>query len=65
MNAIVYSKGRKRKARGFSIQELKLAGISIKEAKKLKIYVDKRRKSCYDENVETLKNLIKNVSRKT
>ncbi len=57
MFPIVISKGKKRKGKGFSLEELKLAGISVKEAKKLKIYIDKRRKSVYEENVEFLKKL--------
>jgi large subunit ribosomal protein L13e len=57
MFPIVISKGKKRKGKGFSLEELKLAGISIKEAKKLKIYIDKRRKSVYEDNVEFLKKL--------
>jgi large subunit ribosomal protein L13e len=59
MFPIVISKGKKRKGRGFSLEELKLAGISLNEAKKLKIYIDKRRKSVYEENVEFLKKLKK------
>jgi len=54
---IVISKGKKRKGRGFSLAELKEAGISLQEAKKLRIYVDKRRKSVHEENVEYLKKL--------
>ncbi len=57
MFPIVISKGKKRKGKGFSLEELKLAGISVNEAKKLKIYIDKRRKSVYEENVEFLKKL--------
>jgi ribosomal protein L13E len=34
MFPIVVSKGKKRKGKGFSLEELKLAGISAKEAKK-------------------------------
>jgi large subunit ribosomal protein L13e len=59
MFPIVISKGKKRKGRGFSLEELKLVGISLNEAKKLKIYIDKRRRSVYEENVELLKKLKK------
>ena len=59
--AIVYvpgSRGRKKRlGRGFSIGELQSAGISLSEAKKLGIYVDKRRRSVHQENVEYLKKL--------
>ncbi|MEM1531977.1 MAG: ribosomal protein L13e [Nitrososphaerota archaeon] len=51
-----------RKGRGFSINELREAGITIQYAKKLGIYVDKRRKSCRKDNVETLKMLLKAAS---
>lgn len=57
MFPIIISRGKKRKGKGFSLEELKLAGISVKEAKKLKIYIDKRRKSVHEENVEFLKKL--------
>lgn len=58
MRATVKSpKGKKRVGRGFSLFELKEAGINIKEAKKLGIYVDKRRKSLHEENVKKLKEL--------
>jgi large subunit ribosomal protein L13e len=54
---IVISKGKRRKGKGFSLPELKEAGINLQEAKKLGIYVDKRRKSVYEENVEYLRKL--------
>lgn len=45
----------KRSGRGFSRGELKKAGLNKAEAKKLKIPVDLRRKTAYDQNVETLR----------
>ncbi len=48
---------RKRFGRGFSLGELKEAGISLRESKKLGIYVDKRRKTVHPWNVELLKKL--------
>jgi len=44
-----------RKGKGFSIGEIKAAGINIDMAIKLGIPVDKRRKTIREENVETLK----------
>mgnify|MGYP001772515054 CR=1 FL=1 len=59
--AYVISKGRKREARGFSVEELKLAGLSVREARKLGLYVDERRKSVYEENVNALKEFLKKI----
>jgi len=59
--AYVVSKGRKREARGFSVEELKLAGLSVREARKLGLYVDERRKSVYEENVNILKEFLKKI----
>lgn len=47
-----------RKGRGFSLNELKEAGITIDVAKKLGIPVDKRRRSCREENVKALKEFV-------
>lgn len=46
-----------RKGRGFSMEELKQAGVTIELAKKIGIRIDKRRKSVRQENVEKLKEL--------
>ena len=62
MKARVFKPGtRKRKSRigrGFSIWELREAGISITQAKKIGIYVDNRRKTLHKENVDILKRII-------
>ncbi len=50
-------KGKLRKGKGFSIGELKEAGLTIEKAKKLKISVDKRRKTIFQHNVEKLKEI--------
>lgn len=52
---ILNQKGKQRSGRGFSLEELKKAGLNTAEAKKLEIPVDKRRKTAYDQNIKTLK----------
>ncbi|MCD6349039.1 MAG: ribosomal protein L13e [Candidatus Korarchaeota archaeon] len=49
---------RKRVGRGFSIGELKEAGISLMEAKRKGIPIDQRRKTVHPWNVEALKKLV-------
>ncbi|MEM2227426.1 MAG: ribosomal protein L13e [Candidatus Bathyarchaeia archaeon] len=56
---IVKYKGVIREGKGFSLSELKEAGLTIDLAKKLGIAIDKRRSSLRRENVEILKELIK------
>ncbi len=48
--------------RGFSIGEVKAAGINIKLAKQLNIPIDTRRKSIHEENVENLKKFLEQIS---
>jgi large subunit ribosomal protein L13e len=55
----IFGKRKKRIGRGFSINELKEAGIKLDEARKMGIYIDFRRKSKHIENIEKLKELIK------
>jgi len=50
--------GRPRKGRGFSLGELREAGISLDKAKRLGLYIDKRRDTVHQENVEALKDLV-------
>lgn len=52
---------RLRKGRGFSLGELKEAGLSVKEARKLGLYVDERRRSVHEENVEALRRLLEGI----
>jgi large subunit ribosomal protein L13e len=56
----IFGERKKRIGRGFSINELKEAGVKIDEARKIGIYIDFRRKSKNMENIEKLKEIIKN-----
>ena len=47
--------GKQRSGRGFSLEELGKAGLTVAEAKRLEIPVDKRRTTVHDWNVEVLK----------
>jgi len=50
--------GKQRYGKGFSVEELKKAGLSVKEAIKLGIPTDPRRKTAHDKNVETVKSFL-------
>jgi large subunit ribosomal protein L13e len=45
----------KRNGKGFSLEELKKAGLNPAKAKRLELPVDKRRKTAHDQNVEAIK----------
>ncbi len=47
--------GKQRSGRGFSLKELGKAVLTLEEAKRLEIPVDKRRTTIHDWNVEILK----------
>jgi len=58
---IIFKKGgKKRCGKGFSREELKKARLSRREAVKLSIPIDSRRKTIHEENVNTIKELLKN-----
>lgn len=50
-----------RRGRGFTKSELNEAELSVKEARDMGLIVDLRRKSTHPENVEILKNFIKEM----
>jgi large subunit ribosomal protein L13e len=58
------SKQVKAKGKGFSIMELKKAGLSVEIARKHGLRIDSRRKSAHQENIEKLKKLINKLSKK-
>ena len=63
----VFKKGEKqRNGKGFSREELKKAGLSFKEALRLHIPIDSRRRTAHEENVKAVKNFLgtKKVSSK-
>lgn len=58
---IVFKKDRKQRyGKGFSREELKKARLNLREARKLGIPVDSRRKTAHKENVNTVKGFLKN-----
>ncbi len=50
-----------RKGKGFSLGELREAGLTPQQAKKLGLHIDKRRKSVHPWNVEALKEYLKRL----
>lgn len=52
-----------RAGRGFSLNELREAGMAIDAAKRLGLPIDKRRRSTRRENVEALRELVQTTSR--
>lgn len=58
IKAIVYRKNKKRFGKGFSREELKAVGLSVKQALTLGIPVDVRRKTRHEENIKSLKSYL-------
>jgi len=52
---------RPRRGRGFSREETSQAGLTINDARKMGLIVDLRRKSVYPENIEALKQYMKDL----
>lgn len=51
-----------KKGRGFSLLEIKSAGLTIAEARRLGLPVDSRRRSLHNVNIEKLKQIKVNVN---
>ncbi len=57
---IIFKKdGKKRYGKGFSREELKKARLSLREALRLSIPIDSRRKTIHEENVNAIKSFLK------
>jgi len=53
--------GRLREGKGFSKGELRKVGIDFKQAVRLAIPIDLRRKTKHEENIKTLKQYLKSL----
>ncbi len=62
-NRVVVRKksGQKRRGRGLSREELKKAGIGVKQALSLGLPVDVRRRTVHDENVKMIEQRLKDL----
>lgn len=54
---------KQRRGRGFSIGETKEAGLAVADARQMGIIVDDRRKTVHPENVEILKQYVKDFEK--
>jgi ribosomal protein L13E len=50
--------GKQRYGKGFSREELKKAGLNVRDGLRFKIPVDAKRKTAHEENVQTVKTLL-------
>jgi large subunit ribosomal protein L13e len=57
--------GKQRHGKGFSREELKKSGLSLKEALKLGMPVDFRRRTVHEENVEVVKTFLESKKAKS
>jgi len=56
--------GRTRRGKGFSREEVREAGVDFRQALKLGIPVDLRRKTKYEDNTKILKQYLRSLSSK-
>ncbi len=52
---VTAQKGKERKGRGFSPDEIKEAGLTALDIRNLALPIDRKRKTSHEENIETLK----------
>ena len=64
IEVVVRRKGKKRRGKGFSQDELSELDLSFKQALGLGIRIDTRRRSKHKENVETLKKRLETTQKK-
>lgn len=58
VESVVFTKnGKPRKGKGFSREELRVAGFSLREAFKSGVPIDSRRRTTHKENVKAIKRL--------
>jgi len=57
--------GKQRYGKGFSREELKNAGLSLKEAIRFGVPVDARRRTAHEENVEVVKGFLESRKAKS
>jgi len=53
--SVMKGNGKQRTGQGFSLSELRKAGISVQVAARLEIRTDRNRKTEHEQNVETIK----------
>jgi len=61
---VLKKKGETRKGKGFSTGELREAGLDSKQALKLGVPIDLRRKTKHEENIKILKQHLRSLSSK-
>jgi len=64
IEVVVRRKGKKRRGKGLSRDELSELGLGFRQALRLGIRIDTRRRSKHKENVETLKKRLERTPKK-